>query len=609
MRLNRLVPPATIATIVALAAPAGAAIHGVDGKVAFESDRGGTADVWITTTHFTAPPIAPARPIAANSPTARDGRPAWAPTAALTPIIDVHPNPAAPGEQVIFIFGPDDQPPLHSGWDVKVRWPGSTVETTGQVIDDEVVQATVPNDAQSGHPCVSIAQKGIVFGWPARRLAPSLTVGNRAEATDTAELCDQPIAFQSDRNGSWDILLHDPMSGAVLNATANTPTSDETAPAWSSQDGTGIDDTGVRATPLLAFARTPAGGKGDIFLLDPLTGAPALNVTNTPADDEANPDWSSDGGWLTFERERNGDRQLWAMPINASGAAAAPAHQVTAGLGSSTEPSWFTWNGPFQPEPREEIAFDGPRPDPDLDLQSVEAPLAPTPFGDVSVVEQWTTPEAPTNEMHPAWSPQGNMLAYASDRPEGTDDAAGDFNLWVRRYMDDGTDREWLITSGQGSDVHPAWQPLYNTASVIPRRPRGRASRRKARASLVVDPGPGPGPDPGPGPGPGPKPERCTVKGTAKADVLRGTPLADVICGLGGADRLVGRGGNDVLEGGRGPDELSGGPGKDRLVGGGGADLLRGGAGADRVIGGGGRDRAVRDRRDTVTQTERIRWR
>ncbi len=637
-RRIRLMPSMLLAAAAALAWPTGtsAGIHGADGKLAFESDRSGNADIWITETDRLAPPLSEPKPIAANSP-ARESRPAWAPTAALTRVIDAFPAdfepgdplPATfdPGDEVLFIFERGNQPQLELGWQVTIRWPGLSTATAAAVTGPEVVRATVPDGAYSGRPCVSILNKGVVSGWPARRLSPNAAIRDRPVVDDTAERCDQPLAFQSDREGRWDVFLHDPMSGDVRNATPSTPASDETAPAWSSQNGTGQDRSSDRTTPLLAFASNRTG-KGDIFVVDPLTGGDPVNVTNTPLDDEANPDWASFGSWLTFEREQSGDRQLWAMRIDPVTNAPGPAHRVTADLGPSTEPSWLTWGKTFDIASAEEIAFDGPGENGDLELHHVEAPLAATPFGDPSLVTQWTAPGSALAEMHPAWSPQGTMLAFASDRSETAGDAAGDTNLWVRPYEPDRD--EWLVTSGPGNDVHPAWQPQYLPASVYPTRPRGRASRRKrARVSVVsVDPGPGTGSVPGPGTGPRPGTSgRCSMRGTARADILRGTRRADVICGLGGADRLLGRGGRDVLLGGAGPDDLIGGAGDDRASGGPGADRLRGGAGrdrlsggpgsdalfggaaADRLIGGAGRDRALRDRRDTVTKTEQVRWR
>ncbi len=89
---------------------------------------------------------------------------------------------------------------------------------------------------------------------------------------------------------------------------------------------------------------------------------------------------------------------------------------------------------------------------------------------------------------------------------------------------------------------------------------------------------------------------RCTITGTARANVLRGTPQRDVICGLGGDDRIYGLGGNDVLIGGAGRDVLYGGGGSDLLFA---KDRWR-----DKAFGGPGRDRVQADVRDTLTGIE-----
>jgi polar amino acid transport system substrate-binding protein len=98
---------------------------------------------------------------------------------------------------------------------------------------------------------------------------------------------------------------------------------------------------------------------------------------------------------------------------------------------------------------------------------------------------------------------------------------------------------------------------------------------------------------------------RCTVNGTARADVLRGTNRADVICGRGGNDTIRGLGNNDTLDGGGGHDTIIGGTGNDVMVGGAGNDaFFAAGEGRDRVSGGPGRDRATVDRNDRVLGVE-----
>jgi polar amino acid transport system substrate-binding protein len=99
---------------------------------------------------------------------------------------------------------------------------------------------------------------------------------------------------------------------------------------------------------------------------------------------------------------------------------------------------------------------------------------------------------------------------------------------------------------------------------------------------------------------------RCTVNGTARADVLRGTNRADVICGRGGNDTIRGLGNNDTLDGGAGHDTIVGGTGNDLMVGGTGNDtFFAAGEGRDRISGGPGRDSARVDRNDRVLGVER----
>lgn len=102
---------------------------------------------------------------------------------------------------------------------------------------------------------------------------------------------------------------------------------------------------------------------------------------------------------------------------------------------------------------------------------------------------------------------------------------------------------------------------------------------------------------------------RCTIRGTARNDVLNGTRRADVICGRGGNDTIRGRAGNDTLVGASGNDTLVGGTGNDLMVGGAGRDaFFAGGDRTDRLSGGTGRDRAVADRSDRILGVERVRY-
>lgn len=117
-----------------------------------------------------------------------------------------------------------------------------------------------------------------------------------------------------------------------------------------------------------------------------------------------------------------------------------------------------------------------------------------------------------------------------------------------------------------------------------------------------------------------------TLLGGAGDDKLDGGPGADRLFGQIGSDVLWGRSGSDMLAGGDGNDSLSGGSGADRLfgergndrlvAGGSGGSTLDGGTGNDRIDTlngkrdsvrcGGGYDRAVVDRKDRVSNCERV---
>ena len=83
---------------------------------------------------------------------------------------------------------------------------------------------------------------------------------------------------------------------------------------------------------------------------------------------------------------------------------------------------------------------------------------------------------------------------------------------------------------------------------------------------------------------------QCTIRGSARNEVLRGTAGNDVICGFAGADTIYGNGGNDVIYGGDGNDIIDAGVGNDRVDGGNGNDRITGGTGNDELNGNAGND-------------------
>jgi RTX calcium-binding nonapeptide repeat (4 copies)/WD40-like Beta Propeller Repeat len=426
------------------------------------------------------------------------------------------------------------------------------------------------------------------------------------------------------------------------------------APVWP-EDESGAERNGAR--PPIAFVRG-----GDVFVSS-FDGTVESNVTISP-DEEANPDWSPDGRHLAFEIGANSRREIGVVRITydpaAPGYKASDLRIVTPGEPPSFTPTWFFYpqlpdnlpppmegggEGPFGPPvplecskpppdpppdppevctfaPADRIAFAGVDADGDLEIffATYEELDFERPFAEPGHTTSWVLTDNSVEDAAPAWSPLGDMLVFQRS-------VAGQSRLHIME-QDGESERALDIQTVEGShDRNPAWEPLFNEADVITRRPCGRFSsrprcKRVARIASVCrqgDPPPCPqpptcadgapppcsqpppecrpgAPPPCPQPPPDcvvgapppcpPPPSECTRSGGPGRDVFRGTASKDVLCGGGGNDVLFGRGGNDVLRGGSGGDLLRGGAGNDQLRGGVGRDRLLGDAGADRILGG-----------------------
>jgi hypothetical protein len=469
-----------------------------------------------------------------------------------------------------------------------------------------------------------------------------LTSGPDADARPSwsppIEFDERPalIAFQrtDSDSGNTDIYSLDvDAGGAPVRLTdADAP---DTAPAWGPDvlPGTPGEFDDPPPYPAIAFERV-VGVNRDIFVMN-ADGSGEVNVTNTPAIDESNPDWapggvvwsaSLSGPHLAFDTAERGIREVFVMPIAfdaTAGFVTGPRRPVTTQQPPSSDPSWFAFTPPGDSSPvseiTDQIAFSGPedlvgvaqinlagyvRADPAVEDPNVFNSTPPFSQTERIVTDVITSGATPSTA--PAWSPTGNLIAYVRDGEIYVLDPAADADTATN-----------VTQSPDARDDHPAWEaPVARIDETFPRRPRGRRSRaRPARATSIVPTPPTPTPQP-PKPPPGPRTPKprggpCTMKGTPRADLLRGTRQRDVICAGAGKDVIFGLAGNDVLRGGpgddvidglTGKDVLRGGPGNDRLVGGRGKDRLSGGAGNDRVFGGPGRDRIAGGRgRDTLT--------
>ncbi len=170
------------------------------------------------------------------------------------------------------------------------------------------------------------------------------------------------LAFQSDREGNWEIYLGDRLGGPTVNLT-NDPAEDR-APAFSAdgrylafeshRDGNWeiyiieLESGDVRrVTNHLAYDGAPAwspdgrylafesyrDGNLEIYTLDLITGT-LRRLTDDPAGDYA-PAWSPDGRWIAFTTWREGNKEIYLM-----GARGGDQRNLTQHEGDDEYPAW-----------------------------------------------------------------------------------------------------------------------------------------------------------------------------------------------------------------------------------------------------------------------------
>jgi Tol biopolymer transport system component len=336
----------------------------------------------------------------------------------------------------------------------------------------------------------------------------------------------------------------------------------DTSPAWS-PDGSQL------------AVVTHWAGRNGILVMQP-DGSNEHLVTTDSAD--ADPAWSPDGSKIAFANGSN----IYVVSADGSGRAELTSNPEGGygygywGYASASHPTWSPDGTTIA------YALYAGR-----TIGSVVTYGSGIESVDVASGKQTTIQAgAAENDYSPAWSPDGNSIAFASYRPGGSG---------IYAMNPDGTHVTALTDSSLG-DATPSWSPDA-TEIAFARNQQIFVMKRDGTGVQQLTSSTGGGFAPAWQPL-GPKPAGCTLWGTSGNDLLVGTDGRDVICGLGGDDTLIGLAGPDTLVGGDGNDYLAGGLGIDRLIGGSGDDTLdaRGGS-YDLVQGGAGFDTAVVDGR------------
>ena len=266
------------------------------------------------------------------------------------------------------------------------------------------------------------------------------------------------IAFQSQRNGNWDIYTMNPDGTDVIRLTAD-PAADE-RPGWS-PDGSKIVFSSKRS------------GNGDIYVMD-ADGGNVRRLTTHAAEDYAG-QWSADGARIVFRSSRDGNKEVYVMNADGSGQTNLSRHPADD-------------HGPVWSPLGNQIAFASDRAGSD-DLYLMNT--------DGSGLVRLTT--AADNDFAAAWSPDGRRIAFRSERDGNTE-------IYVMNA--DGSNQANVTRDPTGADRGPAWSPdgreiAYYTDrdgnyEIYSIRPDGSGRRRlTSHAAQDFSPDWGPGQDDG----------------------------------------------------------------------------------------------------------------
>jgi len=147
------------------------------------------------------------------------------------------------------------------------------------------------------------------------------------------------------------------------------------------------------------------------------------------------PSWSPSGKFIYFSSYRSGGINIWRAPIKGDGSNGGPLQQVTTGAGQDVEVA-------VSPDGKR-LAYATLRQNADIWRLPV-SPRTGLATGSPEAVISTTR-----EDSRGAWSPDGSMVAFNSDR-------AGDMNIWLFTIADSNTRQ---LTTGQGGDFQPNWSP------------------------------------------------------------------------------------------------------------------------------------------------------
>jgi len=236
------------------------------------------------------------------------------------------------------------------------------------------------------------------------------------------------IVFASKRDGTFEIYVMDADGGNQRRLTNNSDK--DWSPSWS-PDGKRI----VFCSDRDKDAHFIAGlFTSEIYVMD-ADGGNQQNITNDPKDDRS-PSWSPDGERIAFTSRRDGDDEIFLMDPDGGNQ-----RRLTNNRHDDYSPSW-------SPDGKQ-IVFGARR---DGHFENEFGITEEIYVIDADGDNEQRLTENRNNDWDPVWSPDGERIAFASDRK-------GDFVSFDIYVMDaDGGNQQKLVNN-RGWDSSPSWSP------------------------------------------------------------------------------------------------------------------------------------------------------
>ena len=308
-------------------------------------------------------------------------------------------------------------------------------------------------------------------------LVPAIAFADGAGATFPG--ANGRIAFQSSRDGTTEIYVMNPDGSNQTRLTDNAPYAD-TEPEFSPDDR------------WITFTSNRDGGGPEVYVMG-IDGRPDYRRTANSAL-ESGPTFSANSTFIAFASDRDGDFEVFSMPIFGTPALEDPETENSAGDIAPT----------YSPD-GVHLAFVSDRDSTPTVLNEEIYVMGVNGDNETNITNN------PADDSYPSYSPDGTKIAFASNR-----DGTG--AVWVMGA--DGSNPTRL-TSNFESNGRPAWSPdgsmiafektlpFSSNIEIYVMRADGTGQTRltfNAAAdlspsweSLPQAAGPGPGPGPGPG--------------------------------------------------------------------------------------------------------------